>query len=223
MTFQVRNHGAVAYDAMTILNTGNVTINSGHLTIPHGKYLNFDGGTGDTYIRENGNTDELDFYTAASVAVTMGNNLVTFAGAIKIAGGSPADGKVWTATDSDGTGNWETPGGTPSGAIVMWHGTLSNIPSGWVLCDGSNSTPDLRDKFLKGAANGANPGSTGGATTHTHTTHALHPFHYANAAIDNTSPRPRGFSGYGTPNVHDAHNSPNHEPPYYTIAYIMKT
>ena len=39
----------------------------------------------------------------------------------------------------------------PSGVITMWSGTVATIPTGWVLCDGNNSTPDLRDKFIVGA------------------------------------------------------------------------
>lgn len=39
----------------------------------------------------------------------------------------------------------------PSGIITMWSGTVATIPSGWYLCDGNNSTPDLRDKFIIGA------------------------------------------------------------------------
>lgn len=39
----------------------------------------------------------------------------------------------------------------PSGIITMWSGTIATIPSGWVLCDGSNSTPDLRNRFIVGA------------------------------------------------------------------------
>jgi hypothetical protein len=33
----------------------------------------------------------------------------------------------------------------------MWSGTIASIPSGWVLCNGSNSTPDLRNRFIIGA------------------------------------------------------------------------
>src|SRR5690606_24087623 len=40
----------------------------------------------------------------------------------------------------------------PSGGIIMWSGSIANIPTGWHLCDGDNSTPDLRDKFIIGAA-----------------------------------------------------------------------
>ena len=50
----------------------------------------------------------------------------------------------------------------------MWHGLLANIPSGFALCDGENGTPDLRGKFVKGAAASVDPGATGGAATHTH-------------------------------------------------------
>lgn len=38
-----------------------------------------------------------------------------------------------------------------TGMIMMWSGTIATIPSGWLLCDGTNSTPDLRDKFIIGA------------------------------------------------------------------------
>lgn len=40
----------------------------------------------------------------------------------------------------------------PSGGIIMWSGLISAIPSGWYLCNGSNSTPDLRDRFIVGAS-----------------------------------------------------------------------
>jgi prepilin-type N-terminal cleavage/methylation domain-containing protein len=39
----------------------------------------------------------------------------------------------------------------PQGTIVIWSGSIASIPSGWVLCDGTNGTPDLRDKFIVGA------------------------------------------------------------------------
>jgi hypothetical protein len=42
--------------------------------------------------------------------------------------------------------------GVPVGVIVAWSGSIANIPSGWVLCDGQNDTPDLRDKFVIGAS-----------------------------------------------------------------------
>ena len=39
----------------------------------------------------------------------------------------------------------------PKGIVVMWSGRIADIPSGWALCDGTNGTPDLRDKFVVGA------------------------------------------------------------------------
>jgi hypothetical protein len=52
----------------------------------------------------------------------------------------------------------------------MWGGLVANIPTGWVLCDGQNGTPDLRDRFIVGAT--GDPGATGGASSHTHAAHS---------------------------------------------------
>jgi hypothetical protein len=52
--------------------------------------------------------------------------------------------------------------GVPSGCIVIWSGSSASIPSGWYLCNGSNSTPDLRDRFVVGAGSTYAVGNTGG-------------------------------------------------------------
>jgi len=57
----------------------------------------------------------------------------------------------------------------PKGSIIMWSGALVAVPAGWQLCDGTNGTPDLRNKFIYGVATGENPGAAGGATSHSHT------------------------------------------------------
>ena len=64
----------------------------------------------------------------------------------------------------------QVPGGVPTGVICLWSGLVTEIPSGWAICNGSNGTPDLRGKFVMGS-NTSNllPGQTGGANTHTHT------------------------------------------------------
>lgn len=55
----------------------------------------------------------------------------------------------------------------PSGVIIQWHGSVATIPAGWVLCDGTNATPDLRDKFVIGASTSGtyNAAATGGAAS----------------------------------------------------------
>jgi hypothetical protein len=127
--------------------------------------------------------------------------------------------------------------GVPSGVIAMWSGATANIPSGWVICDGNNSTPDLRDKFVVGASAGTgdsaypgvNPGSTGGSQSGTiavavngNTGWAAQ---YANASSSpSMSPEPfnsrdRHQHGWGGTFPH----SYDKMPPYYALAFIMKT
>ena len=67
-----------------------------------------------------------------------------------------------------------------SGMILLWSGAANAIPSGFVLCNGSNSTPDLRDRFVVGAGSTYSVGDTGGSAnvtlstaqlpSHSHTT-----------------------------------------------------
>lgn len=56
----------------------------------------------------------------------------------------------------------------PSGAIVLWSGAVVAIPTGYVLCDGANGTPDLTNSFVIGAGDTYAVGATGGADTHDH-------------------------------------------------------
>jgi hypothetical protein len=53
----------------------------------------------------------------------------------------------------------------PSGGIIMWSGSISSIPSGYYICDGSNGTPNLKDSFVVGAGNTYAVGNTGGFTS----------------------------------------------------------
>jgi len=56
------------------------------------------------------------------------------------------------------------------GLIILWTGTIASIPAGWALCDGGDSRPDLRSRFIRGVeTNATNPGTIGGSDTHTHT------------------------------------------------------
>ena len=61
-----------------------------------------------------------------------------------------------------------------SGMIVMWSGVVADIPTGYVLCDGTSGTPNLVNRFVMGAGTGRTPGDTGGnadatLVSHTHT------------------------------------------------------
>lgn len=60
----------------------------------------------------------------------------------------------------------------PSGVILLWSGATSAIPSGWVLCNGSNSTPDLRNRFVVGAGSTYAVGATGGSADATLVAHS---------------------------------------------------
>ena len=82
---------------------------------------------------------------------------------------------VCTATSFDGDGSLITNvGGTiPSGGIILWSGAANAIPTGWYLCDGQNSTPDLRNRFVVGAGDAYSVDATGGSAdatlvSHTH-------------------------------------------------------
>ena len=62
----------------------------------------------------------------------------------------------------------------PTGCILLWSGSTGSIPATWYLCDGTNGTPDLRDRFIVGAGNTYAVNATGGSAdaivvTHNHT------------------------------------------------------
>jgi hypothetical protein len=77
---------------------------------------------------------------------------------------------------------------TPAGVIVLWSGSIGSIPSGWALCNGSNGTPDLRNRFIVGAGSTYAVDATGGSAdaivvshTHTATSVVTDPGHVHNA------------------------------------------
>lgn len=87
------------------------------------------------------------------------------------------------------------PDSIPKGVIVMWSGTKATIPTGWGLCDGTNGTPNLIDRFVFGAVNA---GTTGGSNSLTLTTANI-PSH-----THTTGSHTHTFSGNtsSTPHVH---------------------
>ncbi|MBA7624869.1 hypothetical protein ES703_32283 [subsurface metagenome] len=132
------------------------------------------------------------------------------------------------------------PTGISSGLIVMWHGTIANIPAGWLICDGNNSTPNLLTRFVEGVATAAtDPGATGGSTskshashyhtmgTHTHTVKpsktetALEPGTYMDVADCDTVTS--GATDPGNTNSKTVTAHSDIRPLFYDIAFIMKT
>ena len=131
----------------------------------------------------------------------------------------------------------------------------ATIPTGWALCDGSNNTPDLRNRFIV-AANAAGDatttqagptfnattgalnesgqyaaGDTGGSATHQLTTAEM-PAHTHLTANANTGtatafPTGAGFLVNGnagnTSSSTGGSNYHENRPPYYALAFIMKT
>ena len=118
----------------------------------------------------------------------------------------------------------------PSGLISMWHGLIANIPTGWALCDGTSGTPDLRERFVRGAPAATEAGGTGGADTHTLAESEI-PTHSHNVSGSgsnstpvggnylhaDTGPQDEATSTYGGGGAH------NNMPAYYQILFIMKT
>lgn len=118
----------------------------------------------------------------------------------------------------------------PSGLIAVWHGSLSNIPSGWVLCDGNNSTPNLLARFVRSVPNAStNPGSTGGEDSHTLTVAEMpghaHSCNCSTSAGSQNGTFARGASSGTSQDTGSAGGGGSHEnrPAYYEVAFIMKT
>lgn len=133
--------------------------------------ISVSGGTNITLTTANGSTDQarkmslsLTGATIADMSIVVpslpklyavkvgftGTNTVT----IKTVAGVGVGLKYYGTTSvhmvyCDGADVFEV--SVPQGVLNLWSGTIATIPSGYVLCNGSNSTPDLRDKFVVGA------------------------------------------------------------------------
>jgi hypothetical protein len=134
----------------------------------------------------------------------------------------------------------------PSGGIIIWSGSTGSVPSGWYLCDGTNGTPDLRDRFIIGAGNNYAVNATGGTAdavvvTHTHTATStdsghVHDTNFATSSdtvsggpITITVVKPGSSNtASGTANITTTVASAGvsgtgaNIPPYYALAYIQK-
>jgi len=129
-----------------------------------------------------------------------------------------------------------------AGMIIIWSGSVASIPAGWLLCNGSSSTPDLRDRFVVGAGSTYAVGATGGSATaslpsHTHTATVTDPGHVhggvfvaasgeflqpsGGVVIGNTA---SAVTGITVANSTEGVSPTNANlPPYYALCYIMKS
>jgi len=146
-----------------------------------------------------------------------------------------------TNTTQLATTAFVTANSVPSGAILLWSGSVASIPTGFVICDGNNSTPDLRNRFVVGAGDTYSVDDTGGSAdavvvSHTHTvTDPGHNHSVPNSGSQNNSfdsgttvgNDVTGTSGTATTgiSIDSAGESGTNKnlPPYYALAYIMKT
>jgi hypothetical protein len=158
----------------------------------------------------------------------------------------------FTGTATFATAPVITAGGgiIPSGGIIIWSGAANAIPSGWLLCNGSSGTPDLRNRFVVGAGSTYAVGATGGSAdaivvshTHTGTTSTIGNHQHTSAAgpgpgsrnLDPVSANTQQCAEVGT--TTGAAGAHNHTfttdstgssgtnanlPPYYALCYIMK-
>jgi microcystin-dependent protein len=141
------------------------------------------------------------------------------------------------------------------GMIMLWSGSIGSVPAGWALCNGSNGTPDLRDRFVVAAGSTYAVGATGGTAdavvvSHTHTAtstvtdpghkHAVSwaqrtdgggtgrqyymPFDSAGGFTDTGVNSATTGITVATTNQSTGSSGTNANlPPYYALAYIIKT
>ena len=141
----------------------------------------------------------------------------------------------------------------PTGMILLWSGSIGSIPSGYLLCDGTNSTPDLRDRFIVGAGSTYSVNQTGGSAdaivvSHTHTATSVvtdaghtHTVSVANQGSQNgtvsgggsipttsgatltTASNTTGITVATTNTTAGTSGTGQNLPPYFALCYIMKS
>jgi len=131
----------------------------------------------------------------------------------------------------------------PLGCVLMWSGSIAAIPAGWSLCDGTNGTPDLRNRFVVGAGSLYFPGSTGGskdAVVVQHSHGINDPGHFHTVSVGNAPSTLGSGQPYTTTWPGPATNTnvkttgitiqsagvsgvDANLPPYYALVFIMRT
>ncbi len=104
---------------------------------------------------------------------------------------------------------------------MLWYGFLTNVPSGWHICDGKMNTPDLRNVFVVGAGGSYDPNDTGGVVTHSHP--YVGPLH--THTFDSGPTVLSGINFAGTTEqsrMSGDTDSESHLPPFKSLVFIMK-
>lgn len=114
------------------------------------------------------NVGALQYFASAAVAGYVPLAGGTMTGPLVLSGAPTTSNQAATKAYVDSAAG----GGVPSGVIAMWSGSIGTIPVGWYLCDGTNSTPDLRDRFIVGAGSSYAVGATGGSANATLVSHS---------------------------------------------------
>ena len=147
------------------------------------------------------------------------------------------DLKVRNKANSDFESVDTTTTALPAGVIALWYGSTASIPSGWTLCDGSGSTPDLRDQFIIGAGGSYAVDATaavGNTGAHTLTTSEMpahtHSFTGRGFTAQNGTGITNDYADHAagtittsTAGTGGSHTHTGSLPPYYALCYIMKT
>lgn len=121
----------------------------------------------------------------------------------------------------------------PPGGIIMYSGSVNDVPSGWYLCDGQNGTPDLRDRFVIGASDTIAAGNTGGASSvtlgvanlpaHSHTVSGVNIVENGEGGSLFSGGEAQISAGTGSTTGETGEGSPvDILPPYYALAFIMR-
>lgn len=174
----------------------------------------------------------------ADSATTVEDNAVTSAkipaGGIELSDISQSGAAAGQTIKWNGS-QWTVSYEMPAGVIVMWSGSAATIPAGWSLCDGTNGTPDLRNRFVFGATNAGGTGGSPSAAVPAHT-HVVDPLPFT--SVSNSSSYCKVWEVGGqcvaaNGHTHSINVPPTTStaaggatlsimPPYYNLAFIMK-